>query len=578
MKKPTSGKRQRTKSKVGTSASSGEGAGVPEKPRPPSPPINPSPADERIAALSETLEHMLMSAEQVGISTPKTLVHKIRDLIDECKKYISEIGKDERLCIAVAGKFSCGKSQFINSLTGHDLAPVDSMRTTCCKTTFTGDPESKHIRVVETATGTEISKAEYKKRAAKRSASENDFTIYLPGPAWKDVELVDTPGFDPPEVETGESGGTTDRQISRDAVSKADVVFFLLDMNSGTLTADSKDYLIEIAKTNSRLFLILNKADTKPPKARQAIMDSVTAICQESGIGYEGAMPYCSLTEKSKELRQMTELGRKNALALATELREQVRDDVAALGRRKEQILSGRRAWVQNALLKRLGKDAAAATKQLLKGIRLLATEAASDDTVDVDALVDEAVDTLKLKATEWLLDNPPSLKSVEVGKPGFLGMFSNAYVVYLSKSAGVRWQDLSNTEEALRQVLGEVHPAFDGCEKRLAYLLVTKTKSVLQSMIPEEDDTDITLNEYCERCDWKSGIPDAKDKIRNKILDDLPGLFTSRCRPEVRMTLRKAWDDHLQARLRDIQRKTQPLEKDIETIHKLLSTQTERT
>lgn len=582
MKKPSEGKRQCSKTKRSNPAPSPVSMlSVPGKVLPPPSSPHPTPSDERIAVLSEALGRMLADAKQAGISTSQTLERRICNLIDECKKYLSEIGKDERICIAVAGKFSCGKSQFINSLTGYDLAPVDAMRTTCCKTTFTGDPDSERIRVVEAASGTEISQAEYRDRAAKRSASENDFIVYLPGPDLEDVALVDTPGFDPPEGEIGENGGTTDERISREAVSNADVVFFLLDINSGTLPADSKDYLIEIAKTNSHLFLVLNKADDKPPKARENIMREVSAKCVEYDIAYESVMPYCSLTETCNELRRTSETIRGKKLALAAELREKVKDGLVALRRRKEQILGGRRAGVQSALLARLEKEATGAMKLFGKGIRLLETDASSDDTVDVDAVVDEAVYTLSRKATEWLENNPPSFKSVEWKKPGFLGRCFNVHVhvVCLSKSAGVRRKDLFSTEEALHQVLAKAHPAFDGCEKSLAYLLVTKASPVLQSMKPEEPDNRIEIgSKYCEEYEGISQLSDARTRLFEKIRADFPDLFASKCRSEIQQTIEKAWTEHLECRRRAIEQKTQPLKNDIEAICELLNQQTERT
>lgn len=552
---------------------------VPESPIPPPPPPNPATPGETIAVLSKTLAHMLETSKQVGIATPEALEQRIRALCKDCEKHISESGKNERLCIAVAGKFSCGKSQFINSLTGCDLAPVDAMRTTCCKTTFTGDPSSERIRVVEAATGKEISQEEYRDRAAKRSASENDFIVYLPGRNWEDVALVDTPGFDPPEGEIGEDGGTTDERISREAVSNADVVFFLLDINSGTLPADSKDYLIEIAKTNSHLYLVLNKADDKSPKARENIMREVSAKCVEYDIAYESVMPYISLTEKCKELQQKPETARRKTLADAAELREKVKDGLVALRRRKEQILGGRRTGVQSALLARLEKEATTAMKLFGTGIRLLETEATSVDTVDVDEVVAKVLDTLTRKAKKWLQTNPLFLKYVSVERNKFrsLSLFCKAYVVCLTEPPVVQEKDFSSTEDALRQVLGEVYPAFVGCEKSVAKLL-KNAELVLQSMIPEENGTSITLNDYCEHCDWESEIPDARDKIRNKIQVDFPDLFVSKCSSATRQTIQKAWTEHLEYRRRAIEQKTQPLKNDIATICELLNQQTERT
>lgn len=593
-----------------------EGKAAAPKPTPPPLPVRAAPVplpqstapeektpDDPVAVMAESLEHLLESARQTGIEVPEALEERIRVLREECGKYIASGEKNERLCIAVAGKFSCGKSQFINSLTGCDLAPVDAMRTTCCKTTFTGDPSSESIRVVEASTGREISQEEYRDRAAKRSASANDFIVYLPGPDWKDVALVDTPGFDPPSEEENERHGETrDEQISRKAVREADVVFFLLDITDGTLPEPSKRYLSEIVQknANSLIYLVFNKADLKDREVWPSIMKGVDTICEENKIRYEYAMPYCSLTETCKELqidalisrfnvpltdqmvprlKQRAESMRNDTLKLANELRGRVWDCMVALGRRKEQIAGGRRRGLQRALLARLENEATTAMKLFGTGIRLLETEATSVDTVDVDEVVAKVLDTLTLKANKWLQTNPLFLKYVSVERNKFrsLSLFCKAYVVCLTEPPVVQEKDFSSTEDALRQVLGEVYPAFVGCEKSVAKLL-KNAELVLQSMIPEENGTSITLNDYCEHCDWESEIPDARDKIRNKIQVDFPDLFVSKCSSATRQTIQKAWTEHLEYRRRAIEQKTQPLKNDIATICELLNQQTERT
>ena len=101
----------------------------------------------------------------------------------------------------------------------------------------------------------------------------------------------------------------------------------------------------------------------------------------------------------------------------------------------------------------------------------------------------------------------------------------------------------------------------------------------MLQSMKPDETDNSIDVtNYYCEKYKRESELPDAKTRLWQKIRDDFPHRFALECRSDVRMNIQKAWSGHLESEGREIQRKTQPLKKNIETIRKLLNHQIERT
>ncbi|MGN0852224.1 MAG: dynamin family protein [Kiritimatiellia bacterium] len=198
---------------------------------------------EAVVKIRTAFQNVVSVADKLGVTLPESLNEALARLENEFKS-LSEYS-ERQLRIAVAGKFSCGKSQFINSLIGKEIASVDSARTTCCKTIFTGDTSVDGV-IITDSTGKTYSRDEYVLRSAKVSASREVFTVKLPDADWSDFEVIDTPGYDSLDEE--------DRQISEEAVADADVVFFRFDIGNGTIPKDSMVYLKNTVDTK-QLFI-----------------------------------------------------------------------------------------------------------------------------------------------------------------------------------------------------------------------------------------------------------------------------------------------------------------------------------
>ncbi len=246
------------------------------------------------------------------------------------------VSVDGDLRVALAGKFSCGKSSFINSALGESLAPVKLERTTRCATNF----RYGEVLRISDASGQVYTREEYQEKAAATASAAREFTIELPVEMLRDVVIVDTPGFDPVPEDVGD-GSKTDAEISREAVGGADIVLFLAEMGDGTIQRDSMDYLKEIAAAGKAFYLILSKADQKLlEEQREAIHRSICAECEHNGLRPRGMLPYCAIRED-----KLPSSVRKEAL----KWRRQLQDELKRLSTFK-QTLQGRRnqAMVDN--------------------------------------------------------------------------------------------------------------------------------------------------------------------------------------------------------------------------------------
>lgn len=527
--------------------------------------------------LASGLRDISACAWRVGLPLDDGLQGRIDALFEDCR--VAAKNANDCLTIAIAGKFSSGKSQFINSLIGRDIAPVDSNRTTCCRTVFTGNERIHELRIVESATKEVLSLDEYKSRAARRAAHENAYTVYLPDAVWKDVNLVDTPGFDPPEGGDASCAGTTDSEISRQAVKEADVVFFLFDINQGAIMGDSMDYLKEISKENHYIYMIANKADLKPPASRTAILDSIARECREKGIKYEGVFPYCALTEHSKEIVDVKkDSARKSKLALAGETRRKVIDGIKKLLERKVGILEARRRGNAGVVLQGLKDTACRAQEFFLKAIQRKIIDLCNNDSFDKEELIDNIVAALSAKALEYTQQR--SGRFIRWHALKSKGLFVDDWAIYLDRPGEAYTLESSDRIKlagCIKKVLEEQTVVFAGLEDELGCLFKECSDMVIDKFRIKAETTDsygtiaekdeFFCNEakhslFCECCDYKSERSECERKIHVRLCSGFPESFREFCRPRVSEIICDSWDKHVEKLVDEFKCKVEPLEK----------------
>ena len=538
--------------------------------------------------IANSLRDISSCAWRVGVPLDDGLQEKIDLLFEDCR--IAARSVKDCLTIAIAGKFSSGKSQFINSLIGRDIAPVDSNRTTCCRTVFTGDERIHELRIVESATRKVLSLDEYRSLAAKRAAHENAYTVYLPDAVWKDVNLVDTPGFDPPEGGDERCDGTTDSEVSREAVKTADIVFFLFYISQGAIMRDSMDYLKEISKENHYIYLIANKADLKSPASRSAILDSIAMECQEKGVKFEGIFIYCALMEHSKEIVDVKkESARKSKLALAGETRQKVLDGIKKLLERKVGIMEARRRGNIEVVLQRLKDTACCAQEFLLKAIQRKKNDLCSNDSLDKEELIDGIVSALSAKALEYTQRHSGSFIRWHALKSK--GLFVDDWAIYLDRPGeayALEPLDRNELLNCIRKVLEDQTQVFAGCENELVCLFKECSDMVIDKFRIKAETTDsygttaekdeFFCNEakhslFCERCDYESERSECERKIHVRLCNSFPESFREFCRPRVSKIICDSWDKHVEKLVDEFKCKVEPLEKLLTTFCKRLDT-----
>jgi small GTP-binding protein len=196
--------------------------------------------------------------------------------------------------VAIVGEFNAGKSTFINAVMGADVAPTGVLPTTATlhHLRYAPDPfariqfEEPEVRAAGAADGPKGAVGDVKERIVPSSelraalkatdvANVKRVEIMMPIASLTRVEILDTPGFNAPDLRHTEA--------ARSAFEEADAAIWLLD--AGQPLKQSERRILEEAKGQKLpVQLLVNKADRLKPEDLERVMTTVAASLDETGL------------------------------------------------------------------------------------------------------------------------------------------------------------------------------------------------------------------------------------------------------------------------------------------------------
>lgn len=229
---------------------------------------------------SEAAKSLLLQMERVSL---------LRDLENQVQSL------DYKPKIAIIGCYNAGKSSFINSIIEYQICPTDSQPTTSSITKFI---YGKKLKIIEVAQGQqeEINIEEYQNicrhpKAHQRANDEKRLEFVCEAPCKKllGLEIYDSPGFDNPK------GDGQDTKLASNIAKNSDIVMVVIDSNNGMATDSLLQEIKQIKEVNQNLicFVVINRADQKPPSAIEKIKNAVLELELFNGI-----FAYSSLEDK----------------------------------------------------------------------------------------------------------------------------------------------------------------------------------------------------------------------------------------------------------------------------------------
>ncbi len=183
--------------------------------------------------------------------------------------------------LAIVGEFNAGKSTFINAVIGADIAPTGVLPTTAtlhhlryapdpfARIQFhPGAPDDVRERIVPQ---TELRAA----LKATDAAHVRRVEILMPLASLTRVEILDTPGFNAPDVRHTEA--------ARAAFEEADAALWLLDA-AQPLKQSERLILEEANTTKLPVQILVNKADRLNANDLETVMHTVDEALTDTGL------------------------------------------------------------------------------------------------------------------------------------------------------------------------------------------------------------------------------------------------------------------------------------------------------
>lgn len=234
---------------------------------------------ERVLHLCEKFE------TQTGIKIDESLTYDFQKMSEN--SLFDENQEKALLRVCLAGKFSSGKSSFLNELLGEDLLPVASIRTT------------RGITRIHYSTN-KLFKKDHQKISFQEYSNAvtegGNFEISMKVPFLKNLVISDVPGFDPPEKDKEDR--LLDEKTSLKEMENADVLIWLCKMSDGGLDCKSEQFLKEYQKEQGStkkdtppLYLVITHCQ-KPESQKKEERDRVAGLIQKQleiiGVKPEG--------------------------------------------------------------------------------------------------------------------------------------------------------------------------------------------------------------------------------------------------------------------------------------------------
>jgi GTPase SAR1 family protein len=204
--------------------------------------------------------------------------------------------------VAIAGSFSAGKSELVNSFIGDasvrlavGVEPVTAIPT------YVVAAPNVAIHAYGASGGALALSASMYKRISHEFIKSLGFDLKQVLPAlslsvpldeelFANICLVDTPGYNP---SAGDGYTEQDKATAREFIASAAALLWVLGIDAnGTLSASDLRFIRELGRGDLPLYVIINKVDLRSASEVEAILDEVADVLKDEEIAVAGISAY----------------------------------------------------------------------------------------------------------------------------------------------------------------------------------------------------------------------------------------------------------------------------------------------
>ena len=229
----------------------------------------------------------------------QAIVPKKQYVIDHCDQWTATKRKswlDGKRTIAFVGEFSAGKTSIVNRILTQDNPdipelPVSTKATTAIPTYIAGGSVVSYSFISGDGRRKEILEETFKKVSKEVldqikgvSSLIKYFVMTYKNPNLNGLSILDTPGFN--------SNDSEDRDRTIDVINECDALFWVFDVNVGTVNRSSISIIKE--KLNKPLYIVINKVDTKSESEIQKVEELIQKTLKKEGLKIEQFIRFSS--------------------------------------------------------------------------------------------------------------------------------------------------------------------------------------------------------------------------------------------------------------------------------------------
>lgn len=232
---------------------------------------------------------LLNSINRMNIQDELQYYNKLNQLSDKFNEHNKVQLLNNKTVIGVGGKFSAGKSKFINTILGDSILPEDQNPTTSIPTyivyseknsvrayTFNNNDVELDIEAAQA-----ITHAFYEKHHLGFSQFINNMVIKNKNIPFKYLAILDTPGYS--KHDSNSKKTVSDEQKAYEQLKTVDFLIWLVDIENGIIQKKDIDFIYKL-NIEQPVLIVFNKADKKSENDIRDIVEKSKEILNKSHI------------------------------------------------------------------------------------------------------------------------------------------------------------------------------------------------------------------------------------------------------------------------------------------------------
>lgn len=260
-------------------------------------------SSKRIAGENEfeniILAEILPILAELELENELEIYRKLKKIIGKVNEHkIIEILEGKKI-LGVGGRFSAGKSCFINSLT-HAALPEDQRPTTSIATyivgadceEYTALTNNDNLLELEEEAVSALTHKFYEKYEIGFSRHIKSLVIHVPGFGYSNIALLDTPGYSKADESKDDA---SDAKLAREHLKSVDYLIWLIDSVQGVITERDLEFISSL-NVQSEILVVYTKADCEEKSNLERKIKEAKKLMGLSGKKVYDVIAYDSLS------------------------------------------------------------------------------------------------------------------------------------------------------------------------------------------------------------------------------------------------------------------------------------------